>query len=183
MDKCKLDAFLDTPGHLYDDEGRLLQRLASGLIVLDIGTHHGRSAVAMAATANRVDTVDNYLGDSQIRAPLMSETTSNIERSELSGKIEVYRADFLDFLYGGPIDQYGMIFYDGPHIPPVYEKHFLDFLIDRKYRGIVAVHDYKEWDREMSYVVEAINDFEKKTGRYRNGPLLKQSIVWFDAIA
>lgn len=179
-----INAFLDIPGHIYDEECRLLQKLAAGKTVLDIGTHYGRSAVAMAGTAKKVDTVDNYRGDAQINAPVMAETITKIAVSGLNDKIEIYRADFMEFLQDcGPwLHEYEMIFYDGPHVPPEYEKHFLDFVIESRYRGLVAVHDYKHWDKEMSYVVEAVDDFEKKTGRIRNGPLLKQSIVWFDAI-
>jgi len=179
-----IDAFLDVPGHMYDEECRLLQKLATGKIVLDIGTHYGRSAVAMAGTALWVDTVDNYQGDAQINPPVMAETLKKIAASGLGDKIEINQADFMEFLeaYGPRLHDYGMIFYDGPHIPPVYEKHFLDFVIEFEYRGVVAIHDYKHWDKDMALVVEAVDDFEKKTGRVRNGPLLKQSIVWFDAI-
>ena len=178
-----IDAFLNVPGHVYDEECRLLQKLAAGKIVLDIGTHYGRSAVAMAGTALRVDTVDNYQGDVQINPPVMAETLTKIASSGLDDKIEIHRADFMEFLEAScaALNDYGMIFYDGPHLPPVYEKHFLDFVSEFGYRGIIAIHDYKHWDNTMAYVVEAVDDFEKKTGRVRNGPMPGTSIVWFDS--
>jgi hypothetical protein len=177
----ELTAYESVSGHLYDQEARTLQFLAAGKTVLDIGTHHGRSAVAMAATAKRVVTVDNYLGDSQIRAPDIRETLENISRSGLGDKITPVVADWTKWI-AGPVDleAYDMLFYDAGHTFPIYEKHFLALCDD--FTGIIALHDYKTWDDDMRFVVEAVDDFERATGRKRQGPLPKCSVVWFNPV-
>ncbi|MBM3967950.1 MAG: class I SAM-dependent methyltransferase [Planctomycetes bacterium] len=176
------DAFLKVSGHLYPDEGYLLQRLAEGKRVLELGSHHGRSAVAMAATAIFVETVDNFLGDSQIGAPNLAETIFNITESQLGHKIDLFTADFVEFLNDCEIEEYNCLFYDASHTPPVYEKDFLDFIKGSKFKGIVALHDYKPDEHEMRYVVEAVDDFEKETGLAKQGPLPGTSIVWFELV-
>lgn len=175
-----IDAFLSISGHLYPEEGYLLQALAADKRVLEIGTHHGRSTVAMAATAISVDTIDNYQGDSQIGAPNLAQTIQGIADSKLGHKIDILQVDFVKFLSDCDASQYDFIFYDGPHTPPVYEKHFLDWVIQSGFKGTIAIHDYKPAEHEMRYVVESVDDFEKATGLVRQGPLQGTSIAWFN---
>ena len=176
-----IDAFLTVPGHLYDSEGRHLQDLAKGKKVLEIGTHLGRSAVAMAATAFHVTTIDHYRGDAQIGAPSLEEAMENIRSSGLAGSITQVVADWTKWI-AGPVDlqAYDMLFYDGAHTPEnAYEKDFLALCED--FRGIIALHDYKPNEEGMKYVVQATDDFARKTNRPR---LLMSagSIVWFEAV-
>ena len=176
-----IDAFLAVPGHLYDSEGRHLQDLAKGKKVLEIGTHLGRSAVAMAATAFHVTTIDHYRGDAQIGAPSLEEAMGNIRSSGLAGSITQVVADWTKWI-AGPVDlqAYDMLFYDAGHTPKnAYEKDFLALCED--FQGIIALHDYKPNEEGMKYVVQATDDFARKTNR--PGLLMSAgSIVWFEAV-
>ena len=178
--KVDLDYFLNVPGHLYETEGRLLQQLAKEKRVLDIGTHHGRSASAMAATALQVDTIDWYQGDSMIGAPdhqVVMEKLAYVEN------VNCLWGDWVEW-WASRYNRknYGMIFYDAAHRPPEpYEKDFLALVED--FPGILALHDYKPKLSEYGDAVKAMDDYAKKTGRTMFGPVAGSSIVWFEAIA
>jgi hypothetical protein len=179
MVKASLDYFLDVPGHLFETEGRSLQQLAKGKRVLDIGTHHGRAAAAMAATAKHVRTIDWFRGDSMIGAP-----DKNVVK-EL-----IYPLENVECLYGNWVEwweqmfnhaDYDMIFYDAAHRPPEpYEKDFLALVED--FPGVIALHDYKPNLEEYGLAVAAMDDFAKRTGRTMFGPVAGSSIVWFEAL-
>jgi predicted O-methyltransferase YrrM len=176
--KASLDYFLNVPGHLYTVEGRLLQQLAEGKRVLDIGTHHGRAAAAMAATAKHVRTIDWYQGDSMIGAPDVDKVKELIYPLE---NVECLWGDWVEW-WEQMFDQsdYDMIFYDAAHRPPEpYEKDFLALVED--FPGAIALHDYKPKLDEYRLAVEAMDDFAKRTGRTMFGPVAGSSIVWFEA--
>jgi len=182
MVKASLDYFLGVPGHLYEVEGRLLQQLAEGKRVLDIGTHHGRAAAAMAATAKHVRTIDWYQGDSMIGAPDVDKVKELIYPLE---NVECLFGDWFALLMCkltlfAP-DTYDMIFYDAAHRPPEpYEKDFLACVAD--FPGVIALHDYKPELEEYGLAVAAMDDFAKRTGRTMFGPVAGSSIVWFEAL-
>ena len=75
----------------------------------------------------------------------------------------------------------------GPSIvnlsPPVYEKHFLDFIVESGYRGLVAVHDCYKQDPGMVLVTQSIEEFAKRTGRKINKPIAGTSIAWFEPLS
>jgi len=179
MVKASLDYFLDVPGHLFETEGRLLQQLAEGKRVLDIGTHHGRAAAAMAATAKHVRTIDWYQGDSMIGAPDMDVVKELIFPLE---NVECLWGDWLEWweqMFNRA--DYDMIFYDAAHRPPEpYEKDFLALVEDFP-DILIALHDHKPNLPEYRLAVEAMNDFAKRTGRTMFGPVAGSSIVWFEA--
>jgi predicted O-methyltransferase YrrM len=181
MVKASLDYFLNVPGHLYETEGRLLQQLAEGKWVLDIGTHHGRAAAAMAATAKHVRTIDWFRGDSMIGAPdhnVVKELIYPLENVQcLFGDwVEWWQENFVRS------GNYNMIFYDAAHRPPEpYEKDFLALVED--FPGIIALHDYKPKLDEYGLAVAAMDDFAKRTGRTLFGPVAGSSIVWFECIS
>jgi hypothetical protein len=172
-----LDYFLSVPGHLYEVEGRSLQQLAKGKRVLDIGTHHGRAAAAMAATAKHVRTIDWYQGDSMIGAPDVDKVKELIYPLE---NVECLFGDWVKW-WGQIFNQadYHMIFYDAAHRPPEsYEKDFLALV--EKFPGVIALHDYKPKLEEYGLAVSAMDDFAKRTGRTMFGPVAGSSIVWFE---
>ena len=176
------DAFLNVPGHLQVAEGYLLQRLMAGKGVFEYGTHHGRSAVAMAATAQKVWTFDNYAGDSMIGAPDIKTTKKSIKDSGLGDKIEVFQRDWtdLDLLSIREPHLYA-VFYDAAHEPPhPYEKEFLQMVEDIDFRGLVALHDYKPQEPAYKHTVDAIDQYAKRSGRTMFGPEKGTSIVWFE---
>jgi predicted O-methyltransferase YrrM len=174
-----LDYFLNVPGHLFETEGRLLQQLAEGKSVLDIGTHHGRAAAAMAATAKHVKTIDWYRGDSMIGAPdedVVKELIYPLEN------VECLWGDWTKWWeYAFSRADFSMFFYDAAHRPPeAYEKDFLALVED--FPGVIALHDYKPKLEEYGLAVAAMDDFAKRTGRTMFGPVAGSSIVWFEAL-
>lgn len=178
---CHKDAFLDCPGHLYPDEGYLLQKLFAGLRVLDIGTHHGRSAVAIAATASHVTTLDWGKGDHQIGAPDAGTALRCVQKSGLSDRIHMVTADWTTWtpLIKGYHGFYTGIFYDAAHTSAnPYEADFLE-LMTAQPDILIALHDYKPWDPSMREAVAAVDAFEQVTGRNRLGPEPGTSVVWF----
>lgn len=155
---------------MYDVECEFLQSLATGKRVLEIGTHHGRSASALASSALSVVTVDTYKGDPQIGAPSLALAQENLSAFK---NIELIVGDWREQTIDP--ENYDLIFYDGCHTE---EGAFLSRLL--QYRGIIAIHDYKPAEPDMRHVVEAADAFAADTSR----PLLHGagSIVWFDAL-
>lgn len=181
----KKDAFLNVPGHLYPDEGYLLQKLMEGKTVLELGTHHGKSAVAMAATAEYVWTFDTYRGDSMIGAPDYQTAKKSVE--ETSDNIALKIGDWSDrevepevfeLMQAKLVDA---IFYDAAHEPPhPHEKEFFELVDEVDFRGLVAVHDYKPAEPAMRHVVASVDEYAKRSGRKMFGPMPGTSIVWFE---
>ena len=160
----KTDAYQTVPGHLYDVEAKFLQKLAKGRRVLEIGTHHGRSAVAMAATAIDVVTVDHYQGDGMIGAPSKSLAEKHVAESGF-GNITLVDSTWQDFLAGHETlkmmrEDFDMIFYDGDHTQ---EAAFLDAI--RDFPGRIAIHDYKPGEPAMKHVVESAEEYAAFTDR------------------
>lgn len=183
------NAFLKVPGHLHEVEGYLLQTLMERKTVVECGTHHGRSAVAMAATAEYIWTFDNYEGDSMIGAPDYVTTKNAVFASGLRNNIYLKIGDWSDrevepevfeLLGAGLVDA---VFYDAAHEPPhPYEKEFLQMIEDTGFRGLVALHDYKPREVSFRHTVSAIDEYKKKSGRKMFGPEKGTSIVWFDSV-
>lgn len=166
----KVELWRNIHGHMYDIECEFLATLSSGRRVLEVGTHYGRSAAALASTAKSVVTIDTYLGDPQIGPPVLEETRNNLAPfKNVILLVGAWQSQQLDF------SQYDLLFYDGCHTE---EGDFLVRLLN--YRGVIALHDYKPGEKGMEHVVEAVNAYRDLTKR----PLLfgPGSIVWFDAL-
>jgi predicted O-methyltransferase YrrM len=181
----KKDAFLVVPGHLYPDEGYLLQKLMAGKTVLELGTHHGKSAVAIAATAKFVWTFDTYEGDSMIGAPDYQTAKKSVD--EAADNIALKIGDWSDREVEPEVfelmqaEQVDAIFYDAAHEPPhPHEKEFFELVDEVGFRGLIAVHDYKPAEAAMRHVVAAVDEYAKRSGRKMFGPMPGTSIVWFE---
>lgn len=131
----------DVKGCLAHDEGELLRALAVGRRVLEVGSYHGRSTIAMAEVALGVVSVDHHRGD-EGTGPSDSEAAfrANLEAFGVAAKVDVRVADVAEVAFGllGPFD---MAFVDGSH---TYEHVFRDLTvaIDAvKLGGVVAWHD------------------------------------------
>lgn len=182
MTDLTLDTYLRVPGHLFIGDAEILQEIMSDRRVLEMGTHLGRATVAMAATAKHVTTIDWYKGDLQIGAVSYQEAIDNIDEAGAAHKVDVYNGDWVAILRDGiNIDDFDAIFYDAAHTKEdsAYEGTLLEMLLDRP-SILVAVHDYKPEEAAMRDVVEAVDRFEKATGRKRQGPMPGSSVVWFE---
>ena len=159
----------------------MLQRLMEGKDVAECGTHHGRSAVAMLATAKWVTTIDNYEGDSMIGAPNWEVTHKALGDSGIAHwKTQMLEGDWTELL-PKLLSQHNAVFYDAAHSPEhPYEKDFLQMIEDTGFRGLVALHDYKPQEPAYKHTVDAIDQYAKRSGRAMLGPEKGTSIVWFE---
>lgn len=148
------------PGHLFDIEAEALQKLASGKNCVDIGTHHGRSCLAMSATAAKVITIDNYKGDEQINAPNKMQAANNIRNSPFSDRIVIMDGDWRECLVRLDLDMVDFVFYDARHTPPNAEGLFLDLMLSWGISSF-AVHDYKPSQPDFWHVVESVERFPR----------------------
>lgn len=79
----------EVDGWLLTDEALLLQEVAKGARVLELGAWKGKSTLALASTAKHVVTVDTFRGDADTgEADTLGEFLANVRRSGLHGRIE-----------------------------------------------------------------------------------------------
>lgn len=174
------ESYKDVPGHLWDQDAKVLQAICRGRNVLEIGTHRGRSTVAIAAVATAVHTIDWGLGDSMQAQFDLTETWDNIKKAGASDKVQFYRGDWTTLITTlCPLHRYEVVFYDAAHEPPdAYEEDFLNECLRQGYRGVIVVHDYKPKDPSMKHVVRAVDKFSETTGReLQLRP--QSSVAWF----
>ena len=168
-------------GHMWDNDVVVLQALMAGKRVLEIGTCTGKSTVGIAATAASVTTVDWGKGDEQMGAYLPALAQQSIYRYADPELVTCLVDDWVQLFQGLDLDYFQGIFYDAAHQPPyAYEADFLARAAH--YKGLIALHDYKPLEEPMRFCVQAIDNFEKVTGRKRYGPLLGSSVVWFTPV-
>lgn len=168
-------------GHIWPNDGIVLQALMAGKKVLEIGTCTGMATVAIASTATHVTTIDWGKGDGQMGAFSPEHAQATIYNYADASLVMCLVGDWVEILPTLDISEFQGIFYDAAHEPPyAYEKDFLATL--GGYKGIVALHDYKPTEKPMQQCVAAIDQFEKDTGRRRYGPLPGSSVVWFAAV-
>lgn len=128
----------DIPGWLLPAEGKALEELARGKLVLEIGSYCGLSTVCMARTAEHVTAVDYFdgRGTPQPRNT-REEFQNNIDRHGLTSKVEACHPDAVY-----PLPQYDLAFIDGSHEPEHVAadiRRALDVLAPD---GLLAFHDY-----------------------------------------
>jgi len=154
----------EVKGWLGSEEGELLRALAVGRRVLEIGSYHGRSTIAMAEVAASVVSVDHHKGDEGV-GPADTEASfrANLETFEVAHKVDVRVADVADVAFH-LFEPFDMAFVDGSH---VYEHVFRDLAaaIDAvRPGGIVAWHDANYFS-----VASAVEAHDLKTmGRIGN---------------
>ena len=185
----RADSYADVPGMLFDIEALILQELASGRNVLEIGPHMGRSTIAMAYSANKVTSVDHFDGDRM--APLVSPANyhQNVLRTGAGPKTAIHQGDFFAFVKDGTIQltDFDFFFYDANHEPPEpYELDFFELIYaamelskDPKPR-IVSCHDVKPAEPAFKWVVEAAAWFTYASKAPMQGNAEHGSVRWWE---
>lgn len=191
----RADSFVDIPGLLYEHEGYILQELASGRNVLEIGAYMGRSSIALAYSANRVTSVEHFNGDTMADRVLSMNYHRHVLNSGASGKTALIEADFFEIYGQGKINllAYDMWWYDANHAPPLpYELDFFKIILDlykaprmpqneRKPQvRILAVHDFKEAETAFTATVEACKWFTQESGVPMQGGPEHGSVRWWE---
>lgn len=139
----QIDAWRGVQGWLSDDEAAELQRLAAGKKVLEVGTWNGCSAIAMAATADRVFTLDHFYGDEFAGyGNPGSRTWETIISAEARERVVMITADWRIMLPMLDLSGFGLIYYDADHT----YRATKDFIETAAYKSdaIIAVHDYDD---------------------------------------
>ena len=132
-----MNAYQSIQGWLTDAEARELQRLAAGKHALEIGSWKGRSAIAMAATAESVTCVDYFYGDKYTgTANTLPEFWVNIAPHR--DKIKTVIIGNLFHVLAWLPREWGFAYFDANHDyePTAAALQFLEHL------PAVAVHDY-----------------------------------------
>ena len=136
----------DIGGWLTPQQGEILQALADGRTVLDLGTHRGRSAVCMARTAKRITTIDHHHGDDETgHEETLNDFLANIKRHGCESKIEPIISDFDDL--GNMLEErrFQLVFIDGQHDAESVERDTVIALHALAPGGAIVWHD---WDYE-----------------------------------
>lgn len=106
----------DVPGWLTEAEARRLAELAAGLLVLEVGSYHGRSTVALAQTAARVHAVDTHRGDRDCGwGWTLPALQGNLGRYGLAHKVVVHLGESADVLPVLAPGAFGLALIDGAH--------------------------------------------------------------------
>jgi predicted O-methyltransferase YrrM len=140
------------------DEGlAVLQRLAKGKRVLEIGTWKGRTAIAMAEVAEFVVTIDHFQGDAYTGSAFtLPEFIQNVrQRPELTDSLLSIVGDFRRVLPLLDVRQFNFLFYDGDH-DKLPTEEFLAFAMPLVEFGAIAVID--DYSARYPQVIEAVSE-------------------------
>ena len=149
------------PGRLRYEEGDLLQSLAKGRVVLEVGSLFGRSTVCLAVVAKQVHTVDphrpgntDFHDDFRGRDSL-AELRQNLSAAGVEDRVVLHIGTVADlWLPAQPVFEFAFI--DGSH-------RARDVLLDLEFAaqcltagGCIACHDHESGHLG---VLKAVADF------------------------
>ncbi len=137
------DAWFEIDGWLSLDEGRVLQGLAAGRDVLELGTWRGRSCIAMAATARHIVTVDSHQGDVHTGpADTWQALCDTMDRTGAVANVTARRMRLEDLSIGALQHFFDLVFVDATHTAEAVERDTRIALAAVKPGGIIAYHDW-----------------------------------------
>ena len=131
----------------------ILRDLAADKRVLEIGCWKGRTALAMAAVANCVWTVDHFRGDAYTgKAYTLPEAWENLRAA---GNVRVLAGPFEEIMLGLDLAWFEVLFYDADHD---YEptRRFLELAVERSIDATLVVDDYSP---AYPQVMQAVHEF------------------------
>jgi hypothetical protein len=140
-----LEAFRSVAGWLSDAEANALQRIAAGATVLEVGTWKAKSAIAMAAVAFHVVTVDHFAGDgfAGVGNP-GTQAWENVVRAEAQERVTMMFTPWDQAKRFIDINDFEVIFYDGDHTFEA-TRNVLAYIDDQMaWDAVIAVHDYDD---------------------------------------
>lgn len=160
-------SWLKIPGWLTPEEGELLQKLAKGRRVLELGSYHGRSTVAMAQVARSVTSVDWHHGDAEIPdSDTLPDLRANLDRFGVAGNVEVIDDRIENATAGLMKRRWDMVHIDSSHDASAVERDTRLALSVLFPGGCIVWHD---WDyesvREGAYAAGLIEGMIEEFGR------------------
>lgn len=152
----------DVPSGVTPRECEKLAELARGKVVIEMGSHFGRSTIALASTAAMLHAVDWHMGDGHAglndSLPIFVQ---NISRYKVRDRVTVHVARFetLFPLLKGQI--FDMAFIDAFHEREAVEKDTAAVLPLLKSKATIAFHDYGQ---PIFGVTQAVDGFVSAFG-------------------
>lgn len=133
----------DILGAIESPECQKLAELANGKEVLEIGSQHGSSTVAMARTAIKVVAVDWHQGDDHAsRQDTLGGFWQNLHRYKVVDKVIPVIAKIEDVNHFLRLGSFDMAFIDAQHYYEDARHHILIAFDLVKPDGLIVVHDY-----------------------------------------
>lgn len=147
---------IDIEGWLTKPEGQHLANLATGKIVLEIGSYYGRSTIWLARTAKEVQCVDTFKGTGlgEHRPSTWEEFNINLKRFGVEVKAHIgLSQDIVPNL----TDKFELIFIDGNHNEPFVRTDIAMSINKLLPGGLIALHDYgDEGNPDVAIVVDSL---------------------------
>lgn len=133
----------DIPSAVSIEECQKLGDLAKGKIVIELGSHFGRSTVALASMAARVHAVDWHRGDNHAGLnDSLDAFVANINRYRVRDKVVMHVGRFEDVLPLFKPASFDLAFIDGFHEREAVSKDLGMVTPLIKPDGVIAFHDY-----------------------------------------
>ena len=133
----------DVPGWLTEREARTLATLAAGVRVVEIGSYHGRSTVAMAQVAASLDSIDHHKGDAGSGpGGTLDAFIATIMRYGVDGRVAWYTGSTADVAPKLAAASYDLAFIDGAHDYANASADIAACLRLVRPGGVIALHDY-----------------------------------------
>jgi glycosyltransferase involved in cell wall biosynthesis len=137
-----------------------LASLATGKVVLELGSWLGRSTIALASTADIVHAVDWHRGDEHAgHHDTLQEFLLNLARHGVRDKVIVHLGRFEDVARILKPKGFDVIFIDGLHTRAAVDADISSFLSALRNGGSLAFHDYGRFE-----VKEAVDAFARGLG-------------------
>jgi len=156
-----LEAFRSVAGWLSDAEANALQRIAAGATVLEVGTWKAKSAIAMAAVAFHVVTVDHFAGDgfAGVGNP-GTQAWENVVKAEAQERVTMMFTPWQIAQRYLAMSDFEVVFYDGDHTYEATDKFLGQTFGTMAPDTVVAVHDYDDKPQHWG-CRKAVDEFVK----------------------
>lgn len=158
----------DVRSAVSKEECEKLAQLATGKIVLEIGSYLGRSTIALASDARIVHAVDWHQGDTHTGSEdTLLEFLQNIWRYGVREKIVMHLGKNQDILPHFEPGSFQMVFIDSFHERTAVQRDLRDAYRILAGRGTIAFHDYglhHSQDGVVFGVTGVVDEFVKARG-------------------
>jgi predicted O-methyltransferase YrrM len=161
-----------------ENECKALAKAAEGKVVLEVGSHLGRSTIALASTAKIVHAVDWHRGDAHAGFGwTLDKFVANLNMYGVLDKVVIHVGRFED-VYLAMSRAFSFAFLDSFHDRGTVDMHMrmIDSLLVP--RGVIAMHDYMQ-PTFMKDVHNGAGDWLRWSQRAWDGPVMVDSTAFW----